>query len=78
MEKCLSFQSSIIRSCEAVDLNDGIHYLVNAVTESANCQLCHTFDNAMAAAAEPRYAPFYGWQGSLMANAPRSAVATRS
>jgi hypothetical protein len=48
--------------------------LVNAVAESANCQLCHTFDNAMAAAAEPRYAPFYGWQGSLMANAARDPI----
>jgi len=48
--------------------------LVNAVTESVACQLCHTFDNAMPAAAEPRYAPFYGWQGSLMANAARDPI----
>ncbi len=48
--------------------------LIRPVAESANCQLCHTFDNADAAAAEPRYAPFYGWQGSLMANAARDPI----
>jgi hypothetical protein len=48
--------------------------LANQLTESSACQLCHTFDNAMGAAAEPRYAPFYGWQGSLMANAARDPV----
>ena len=48
--------------------------LVNPMAESVACQLCHTFDNAMAAAAEPRYAPFYGWQGSLMANAARDPI----
>lgn len=48
--------------------------LVNPVTESAACQLCHTFDNAKGAQGEPRYAPFYGWQGSLMANAARDPI----
>lgn len=48
--------------------------LVNPLIESSACQLCHTFDNAKAAAAEPRYAPFYGWQGSLMANAARDPI----
>jgi hypothetical protein len=48
--------------------------LIHALAESLACQLCHTFDNAMPAAAEPRYAPFYGWQGSLMANAARDPI----
>jgi hypothetical protein len=48
--------------------------LVHPVAESVACQLCHTFDNATAAAADPRYAPFYGWQGSLMANAARDPI----
>ncbi len=48
--------------------------LTHPLTESSACQLCHTFENAMGAAAEPRYAPFYGWQGSLMANAARDPV----
>lgn len=48
--------------------------LTHAVAESSSCALCHTFDNADAAAADPRYAPFYGWQGSLMANAARDPI----
>jgi hypothetical protein len=48
--------------------------LVNPLADSASCQLCHTYDNATAAQGEPRYAPFYGWQGSLMANAARDPI----
>jgi hypothetical protein len=48
--------------------------LINPVAESAACQLCHTFNNASGAEAEPLYAPFYGWQGSLMANAARDPI----
>lgn len=48
--------------------------LVHPVTESSACALCHTFENAMPHAADPRYAPFYGWQGSLMANAARDPI----
>jgi MYXO-CTERM domain-containing protein len=48
--------------------------LTNAMAESVACQLCHTYDNARGAEAEPRYAPFYGWQGSLMANAARDPI----
>lgn len=48
--------------------------LVNQLDESVSCQLCHTHDNATGHEAEPLYAAFYGWQGSLMANAARDPV----
>jgi len=48
--------------------------LMNPLDESVSCQLCHTYENASGAGDQPRYAPYYGWQGSLMANAARDPV----
>lgn len=48
--------------------------LTNPLLEASSCQLCHTYDNATGHEAQPRYAPFYGWQGSMMANAARDPV----
>src|SRR5690606_2078255 len=48
--------------------------LLNPLEEPASCQLCHTHDNATGHEDQPLYAAFYGWQGSLMANAARDPV----
>ncbi|MCX4241721.1 multiheme c-type cytochrome [Paraliomyxa miuraensis] len=48
--------------------------LTNPLIEANGCQLCHTYDNATGHEGQPRYAPFYGWQGSMMANAARDPV----
>jgi len=48
--------------------------LTNELREAQTCQMCHTFNNAKAQAADPLYAPYIGWQGSLMANAARDPV----
>lgn len=39
-----------------------------------DCNYCHNFNNPLEAAGEPEYAPFAGWQGSMMANAARDPV----
>ena len=48
--------------------------LTNPLLESLDCQNCHSFPNAMGHEADPPYAPFFGWQGTLMANAARDPV----
>ncbi|MCH9682632.1 MAG: cytochrome c family protein [Deltaproteobacteria bacterium] len=48
--------------------------LANPLFQAVDCQNCHTFNNAMGQDDQPLYAPFYGWQGSLMANAARDPV----
>ncbi|MEX1367375.1 MAG: MYXO-CTERM sorting domain-containing protein [Nannocystaceae bacterium] len=48
--------------------------LVNPLVPSPDCQNCHSFPNAEGHEAQPPYAPFFGWQGSLMANAARDPV----
>lgn len=39
-----------------------------------DCNYCHNFNNPLKDAGEPEYAPFAGWQGSMMANAARDPV----
>jgi MYXO-CTERM domain-containing protein len=48
--------------------------LVNPMASAMQCQNCHTFDNAEEHQGDPLYAPFVGWQGSMMANAARDPV----
>lgn len=48
--------------------------LTNPMDESVQCQPCHTYGNTADAQDEPRYAPWYGWQGGLMANAARDPI----
>ncbi|MCA9652976.1 MAG: hypothetical protein H6712_25295 [Myxococcales bacterium] len=48
--------------------------LANPLAESLDCQNCHSFPNAKGHEADPGYAPFFGWQGTLMANAARDPV----
>ena len=48
--------------------------LVNPLSSAMQCQNCHTYDNAEEHADQPLYAPFLGWQGSMMANAARDPV----
>jgi MYXO-CTERM domain-containing protein len=48
--------------------------LVNPLLAPYNCEFCHTFGNPAAQLAEPPYAPFNTWQGSLMANSARDPV----
>ena len=45
--------------------------LTNDLAESTSCQNCHSFPNAFEHGADPQYAPYFGWQGTLMANAAR-------
>ena len=43
--------------------------LTNGLVRSEECEYCHTYNNAPEAAAEPSYAPYFSWRGSMMANA---------
>src|SRR5262245_29842035 len=48
--------------------------LTHPLTPSEDCKTCHSFGNADAHAGDPLYAPFFGWQGSMMGNAARDPV----
>ena len=48
--------------------------LTNDLAESTSCQNCHSFPNAFQHGADAPYAPYFGWQGTLMANAARDPV----
>jgi len=48
--------------------------LVHPITPASECQNCHSFGNTDAHADDPLYAPFFGWQGSMMANSARDPV----
>jgi hypothetical protein len=48
--------------------------LVNPLTPAADCQNCHSFGNAEIHAEDPLYAPFFGWQGSMMGNSAKDPV----
>jgi MYXO-CTERM domain-containing protein len=48
--------------------------LDNPLVTPATCQNCHSFGNIAPHRDDPYYAPFFGWQGSLMANAARDPV----
>ncbi|MEM6993012.1 MAG: hypothetical protein AAF721_21045, partial [Myxococcota bacterium] len=48
--------------------------LTNDLRESSTCFMCHSFSNADIHAADPAYAPFINWQGTLMANSARDPI----
>ncbi len=48
--------------------------LTNALTPASNCTNCHSFGNLEAAQDDPLYAPWFGWQGTMMANSARDPV----
>jgi MYXO-CTERM domain-containing protein len=48
--------------------------LTNGLTAASTCTNCHSFGNLEAAQDDPLYAPWFGWQGSMMANAARDPV----
>jgi len=48
--------------------------LTTPLATAASCQNCHSFGNAEVHAADPLYAPFFGWQGSMMGNSARDPV----
>lgn len=48
--------------------------LVNPITPSSNCELCHGYENALVDELLPEYAPLRTWQGSMMANSARDPV----
>ncbi len=69
---CLTLLTLAPRSGLAVPTEP--NELVNPLFQAIDCQQCHTFNNAMGAEDDPLYAPYYGWQGSMMANAARDPV----
>ncbi len=48
--------------------------LTNPLWNSETCANCHSYPNADEHAADPLYAPMFGWSGSMMANAARDPV----
>jgi MYXO-CTERM domain-containing protein len=48
--------------------------LVNPLAVANTCDYCHTFGNDDAHLEDPPFAPFPGWQGSMMANSARDPV----
>lgn len=48
--------------------------LTNPLVPASNCTNCHSFGNVAPHRAEPYYAPYFGWQGSLMGNSARDPV----
>lgn len=70
----LSFGATALIASDAAAVPTEPGELVNPLASAQGCQNCHTFENATEHAADPLYAPFVGWQGSLMANAARDPV----
>ncbi len=50
------------------------HELANPLVRADQCEYCHSYNNDPAAAAEPLYAPYFTWRGTMMANAARDPV----
>jgi MYXO-CTERM domain-containing protein len=48
--------------------------LVNGLVRASDCEYCHSFNNLPVDAAEPMYAPFFTWRGSMMANSAKDPV----
>ncbi|MFO0631580.1 MAG: multiheme c-type cytochrome [Nannocystaceae bacterium] len=48
--------------------------LTHPLVTASTCQNCHSFGNIAPHEADPLYAPFFGWQGTMMANAARDPV----
>ncbi len=48
--------------------------LANPLNTPTGCQNCHSYGNIEPHGDAPYYAPFFGWRGSMMANASRDPV----
>ena len=48
--------------------------LTNPLVTASTCTNCHSFGNVAPNKDEPYYAPWFGWQGSMMGNAARDPV----
>lgn len=48
--------------------------LTNPLVTASTCTNCHSFGNLEPAQDDPLYAPWFGWQGTMMANAARDPV----
>jgi len=68
----LAFASSLAPRIQAAPTEPG--GLTNPLVPATTCTNCHSFGNAQIHQDDPLYAPFLGWQGSLMANSARDPV----
>ncbi len=48
--------------------------LDNPLVPVSECEYCHSYNNLVADADDPMYAPYFTWRGSMMANAARDPV----
>ncbi len=71
---CPVLALSLVHSPPAAAAPTEPNQLVHALTPAADCTNCHSFGNADMHADDPLYAPYFGWQGSMMGNAARDPV----
>jgi MYXO-CTERM domain-containing protein len=65
---------SLVRTPPAAAAPTEPNQLTHQLTPAADCTNCHSFGNADMHADDPLYAPYFGWQGSMMGNSARDPV----